>query len=161
MGEPAGLRRAYTSLGLGELSAAAVFALVAVSGALPVARSGAGQRALWSALIPLLVILVQAGVYWLLARRWVGRAPMPAAIAAAYRLFRVLDPVLLAAGLAGAVVFGPSGGGAVLVAGVWLLGVVEYVNYFVVRLAYPLRQWPSRVTRWRTPQLVQDLDAAV
>ena len=43
---------------------------------------------------------------------------------------------------------------------VWVFGVVEYVNYFVVRLSYPVRRLPLVVGQWRTPRLVQDLNSA-
>jgi hypothetical protein len=43
---------------------------------------------------------------------------------------------------------------------VWVFGVLEYVNYFVVRLAYPLGRWFTTVGEWRTPRLVQDLGVA-
>ena len=47
-----------------------------------------------------------------------------------------------------------------LVLAISLFGVVEYVNYFVVRLAYPVHGWSRRVREWRSPRLVQDLNAA-
>lgn len=154
------LRRRYTSLGMGELVAAAVFAVVAASGMLPVTGTREGALALWSTLVPLLVILVQVGAYWLLARGWAGRTRMPRRVARVYRGFRILDAVLLAAGLIGVIVWFPAGAGAVLVVAAWLFGVVEYLNYFVVRLSYPLHRWPFFVTQWRTPRLVKDLRTA-
>jgi hypothetical protein len=132
------LRRRYLSLGLGELAAAAVFAAVAVGVVMPRLEGSRDSAALWSALPPLLVILVQAGVYWLLARGWVELEPMPARLAALYRVFRVLDVLLLAIALLGVVIWLPDhSGAAVGVVAVWAFGVVEYVNYFVARLAYP------------------------
>ncbi len=108
---------------------------------MPRLRSPQDSTALWSALIPLLVVLVQAGVYWLLARRWVTQAPMPAALAAAYRLFRVVDPVVLAVGLVGVMAWWPDRlAPALAIGGVWIFGVLEYLNYFVVRLSYPLHR---------------------
>jgi hypothetical protein len=107
------------------------------------------------------VVLVQGGAYWLLARDWVGRRPMPAGVARRYRAFRALDVALLAAGLAGVVVWLPEGPvAAATVVATWLFGALEYVNYFVVRLAYPPRRWRASVTAWRTPRLVRDLMAA-
>src|SRR5699024_1460407 len=100
------MRRRYTSLGLGELCAAGVFAAVAVAQPIPLAPPA--TLALWCALGPLLAVLLQAGVYWLLARRWVGRAAMPARAARGYRWARVLDPVLLAVGLVGIVLARPT-----------------------------------------------------
>lgn len=149
-------RRQYLKLGLGELFAATVFAYLAASGLVP----GTDHRALWCALTPLLAILVQAGIYWLAARRWVGLAPMPRGAAIPFRAVRILDPVLLAAGLAGLIVLFPGGGAGVLASAVWLFGVIEYLNYFVVRLSYPIGRWASTVTQWRTPQLVKDLRAS-
>lgn len=155
------LRRKYLSLGLGELAAAAVFAAVAVGVVMPRLEGSRDSAALWSALAPLLVILVQAGVYWLLARGWVELEPMPARLAALYRVFRVLDVLLLAIALLGVVIWLPDhSGAAVGVVAVWAFGVVEYVNYFVARLAYPLRRWPFEVGKWRRPKLVRDLNSA-
>ncbi|MCT6735615.1 MULTISPECIES: hypothetical protein [Rhodococcus erythropolis group] len=155
------LRRRYLSLGLGELAAAGVFAAVAVSVVMPRLEGPKDSAALWSALAPMLVVLVQAGVYWVLARGWVEQAPMPARLAALYRVFRVLDIVVLAVGLLGVLIWLPDHfvtAAAIMV--VWAFGVVEYVNYFVARLAYPLRRWPFEVGKWRTPQLVRDLHSA-
>lgn len=49
----------------------------------------------------------------------------------------------------------PLAGGVVVA--VWLFGLVEYLNYFVVRLAYSPSVWLSEVVRLRTPRLVEDL----
>ncbi|WP_341513863.1 hypothetical protein AAC389_23155 [Rhodococcus qingshengii] len=155
------LRRRYLSLGLGELAAAAVFAAVAVGVVMPRLEGPKDSAALWSALAPLLVILVQAGVYWLLARGWVEQAPMPVRLAALYRVFRVLDVLLLAIALLGVVIWLPDhSGAAVGVVAVWAFGVAEYANYFVARLAYPLRRWPFEIGKLRRPQLVHDLHSA-
>ena len=155
------MRRKYLSLGTGELVAAAVFAVVAISVVMPRLEVPQDSAALWSALTPLLIILVQAGAYWLLARNWVERAPMPTSLAALYRAFRVLDAGLLVASLVGVLVWLPDPVGVALaIVVVWIFGVVEYVNYFVVRLSYPIRRLPFVVGQWRTPRLVQDLNAA-
>ncbi len=155
------LRRKYLSLGLGELAAALVFAVVAALVVAPGLGGGSGSIALWSALIPLLVILVQAGVYWLAARSWVEHRPMPAAWAGVYRVFRAADPVMLALGLLGVIAWWPdSVGAALVVSAIWLFGLLEYVNYFVVRLAYPVATWIATIGQWRTPRLVRDLRTA-
>lgn len=155
------VRAIYLSLGLGELASVATFALAANLVLAPLLAPGA-ERALWFALAPLLVVLLQAGAYWLAARSWVGHRPMPARFASVYRAFRILDPVLLAAGLGGAVASLPAEPAPVaLVLFVWAFGVVEYLNYFVVRLSYPPRRWFALVGRWRTPVLVRDLDRSV
>lgn len=152
------LRRTYLSLGMGELTAAAVFALVAAPAGARVLAPRA-EQALWFALVPLVLVLVQAGCYWLSARHRIGTAAlMPAPLARAFRLFRVLDPVLLAAGAIGVVAFWPENvTAAVFVVGVWLFAVVEYLNYFVVRLSYPVGEWWRGVRRRRTPVLARDV----
>ncbi len=144
--------RTLLRLGTGELVAAAVFTVVAARG---IAGSPGAAPAVWSALIPLLVVLVQAGVYWLVRSR-ASRLPIP--MLATYRVFRVLNVALLVLGLAGIVRWWPAEPllAAVVVA-VWLFGVVEYLNYFVVRLAYPPGRWLSEVGHWRTPRLAKDL----
>lgn len=150
-------RRQYLRLGVGELAATAaiVAATSAVSARLADPDDG---TALWAAVGPLIVILVQASGYWLAARAWVGNTPMPGALAALYRAFRALDVVVLGAGLVGVLVWWPASPAVALLAvAVWLFAVAEYVNYFVVRLAYPAREWFSSVRRWRTPQLVRDI----
>lgn len=155
------LRRRYLSLGLGELTAAAVFSAVALVTVVPMFDGERGALALWAALIPLLAILLQAGAYWLLARSWVERRPMPLRVARLFRVLRVLNAALLVAGLVGVLLWLPAQPGlAILVVFVWLFGMVEYVNYFVVRLAYPVSQWARSVGQRRTPRLMQDVRSA-
>ncbi|MDN5916523.1 MAG: hypothetical protein L0I76_15715, partial [Pseudonocardia sp.] len=150
-----GLRREYLRLGRGELVAAAVCA----AGAIRLA-DGAGP-ALWAASAPLLVILVHAGGYWLLARRRLPGGRMSTREAAAHRGLRAVSVVLLAAGLTGVLLrWPPTTGSALLCLGVWAFAVVEYVNYHVARLAYPPSRWLVGVRRRSTPRLVRDLRAA-
>ncbi len=154
------MRSTYLNLAAGELAAVAAFIVVAVNAIAP-RLDGSSRVALWCALVPLLVVLVQGGAYWLLARRWVLHSPMPASLAALYRGFRRYDVAMLAAGLVGVLTHLPdSAGASVLVVAIWLFAVVEYANYFVVRLAYPVRRWLTTVGQWRTPRLVLDLRAA-
>ena len=154
------LRRRYLSLGLGELAAAGVFLTVALTMAIPRLDDQQDRLALWSALVPLLIVLVQAGIYWLLARSWVEHHPMPAFLRGVYRVCRIVDVALLAAGLVGIIVWFPAGIGAALaVVAVWVFGVIEFVNYFVVRLSYPARSWFSTVRQRRTPRLVRDMNS--
>jgi hypothetical protein len=114
------LRGKYLRLGSGELTAAVLFAVLAFTAVTPQLTGQDDKAALWSALVPLIVVLVQAGAYWLLARSWVERAPMPPAVARLYRAFRTADPVMLAAGLVGILLWlpdrsehRPAGGGGV------------------------------------------------
>lgn len=156
------LRRQYLSLGMGELTAAAVFALAAATTGARV-LSPRAELALWFALVPLLAVLVQAAFYWLSARRRIGTAAlMPVPLVRTFRLFRVLDLALLAAGVIGVVAFLPQNAtAAVLVVGVWLFAVAEYLNYYVVRLSYPGGEWWRGVRRCRAPVLARDLARAI
>lgn len=150
------LRRTYLKLGSGEIAASLV--LLYFAGYLtPRLQNPLDAVALWSAVIPLLVVLVQAGVYWLRARAWVGRGVMPAELALLYRRLRIANVVLLALGLVGIIVCWPGNlAGALVVLAVWVFAVIEYLNYFVVRLAYPFGEWFTKVRQRRVPTLVQD-----
>lgn len=151
-------RRKYLNLGIGELTAAAVFVLVGLFSVTPRLPRVPDQIALWCALIPLVVVLVVAGLYWLLARAWVGRTTIPAATAATYRMFRVAILVLLCGGLAGIIAWWPDNiGVAIFIMVVWVFAVIEFVNYFILRLSYPVRRWLTTVKQWRTPQLAKDI----
>ena len=98
---------------------------------------------------------------WLAARGWVVRSGMPPTLASTYRWFRALNLVLLLVGLAGLTLTWPEDPTqAWFLLVVWGFGVIEYVNYFVVRLSYPPSVWFSRVGQRRTPRLMQDVDAA-
>ena len=152
------LRRRYLTIGTGEFSAAAVFVWVAVTVATPLLPGRDVARALWSVLLPLLLILGQGGSYWLLARSWVGRTAMPRTLASLYRALRLFNPLLLLLGFVGALAWWPGNNfSSVVVTATWLFAVVEYLNYFVVRLSYPPTRWFSSVGQWRIPQLVSDL----
>jgi hypothetical protein len=154
-------RSKYLSLGAGELVAAAVFAAAALFFVTPRLPQVQDRAALWSALVPLLVVLVAAGLYWLLARTWVERIAPPRGLAITYRALRIAFLVLLTGGLVGVVIWWPNNAGiAALVAAVWVFGAVEYANYFVVRLAYPASQWFAAVGEWRTPRLVTDMHSS-
>lgn len=155
------LRRRYLSLGAGELVSAAVFVTVGIAYVVPILPEQHGAAALWSALGPLVIILVQAGCYWLAARSWVVVGTMPPALATTYRILRWLGPPLLTLGLAGLIWWWPgSRGPGLLLVGIWAFGVIEYLNYYVVRLAFPPSRWLRGVRQRRTPRLVQDLRAA-
>ena len=110
----------------------------------------------------LLVILVQAGAYWLAARSWGGT------LADAPCLGRHL-PGVPGGGCGDAGDWSPWGDRLVArlrrhnagcAPAIWTFGVIEYVNYFVVRLAYPIGRWHRTAGQWRTPRLVQDLRGA-
>lgn len=151
------LRRRYLDLGLGELSAAAVFAgtltLIAVL------HLTAGEAVLlWIALAPLLAVLLVASGYWLLARTWVGTAPMPRATAYALVALRFVTLACLAVAVVGIVWYWPDRWGFGLCAlGIWLFGVIEWINYFAVRLSYPITRWAREITKWRQPTLMRDV----
>lgn len=158
IGKRAVRRRKYLSLGIGELTAAAVFFSVALLFVTPRLPQAQDRVALWAALVPLLAVLAAAGLYWLLARTWVERVVMPRHLAIAYRVLRIGLLVLLGGGLGGMVILWPNSVGvAVLVVAIWVFGAIEYANYFIVRLAYPVSRWFTTVGQWRTPQLVADI----
>lgn len=154
-------RRRYLSLGTGEIAAAAAFVSVAVLAIQPLLKSRGEYLALWAGLLPLLIVLVQAGIYWLLARSWVGGGRMPRGIAAVYRALRILDAVLLGVSLLALIWVAPLRPGVLVLGGaVWLFAAAEYVNYFHVRLAYPWPRWFRSVRRWRAPRLLLDIREA-
>ncbi|QOR72178.1 hypothetical protein IM660_08090 [Ruania alkalisoli] len=148
-------RATYLRLGTGELAASAAFAVAYLL--LRDRFTGDEQLALGAALTPLLLILVQAGFYWLLARHWMGVRVMPPALAGAYSALRWINPIVLAVSLGVLVWHASTIGTAVLGAGLWLFAVIEHLNYYVIRLAYPASQWLSGVGQRRTPQLMNDV----
>lgn len=155
------LRRKYLSLGLGEFAAVVVFVYAALGVVAP--RLG-GDQAVASflvAVLSLVLILSQAGAYWLLARTWVEAGSMPRPLARLYRVLQVLDMLVLAmAGVYIAVHLSSTRWAGAMAMLVWLFAVVEFTNYFLVRLSYPWGKWLNKVGQWRTPRLVQDLRAA-
>lgn len=156
------LRARYLSLGLGEFAAATTFAVLAVLQLGPQVRDPGGSWLWYAPVAPLLVVLVQAGCYWLAARRWVAAGPMPERLARVYRAFRLLDPLVFAAGLAALIAAWPERRElGVLLSAAWAFGVIEYLNYYVVRLSYPPRLWLSRVGDGRTPRLLLDVQHAL
>lgn len=155
-------RRQYFTLGTGELAAALFFPWALNTFLRP--RTGLADDAtcLWFALAPLLIILAQAGTYWLGARTWVKSHPMPRPWAVAYRTFRLINPLFLIAGFIGMIyTWPPTIGAGLICLGFWLFAVIEYVNYFIVRLSYPFSRWFRDVTQWRTPQLIRDINGAL
>ncbi|MGC4192125.1 MAG: hypothetical protein QM589_13310 [Thermomicrobiales bacterium] len=154
------LRRIYLRLGSGELVAAVVFAAVGAARIAPKLDRSA-RPVLWSVLAPLLAILVQAGIFWLLARSWVGVGHMSAPLAHLYVGFGVFDVLLLLTGLVLLVTATMAPWTRTALAAIWMFACVEFVNYFVVRLAYPAGSWFAEVSRWRTPQLISDIRAGM
>lgn len=145
------LRRQYLNLGLGELAAVAAF-----FGAywLLRPRLGGDTGTIVIVLSTLAFVLVQGSAYSLLARTWIpGRMPVP--LAGVYRVLRWLNPVALAA-LAVLIVLRP-GSSPWLSSGLWLFALIEYVNYFWIRLSYPLSHWLARVAARRPSVLARDL----
>lgn len=154
------LRAKYFRLGTGEMGAAVVFFVIAIVRISP-DLEGWARFAWWLTVAPLLAVLVQAGVFWLAARTWVGLRRMPAALARLYAYFGILDALLLLIGIMGIALWAPGTWGFVGFSAVWAFGVVEYVNYFVVRLAYSPRTWFDRIRGWQRPRLVEDVRSAL
>lgn len=157
--QPSDIRARLLKLGTGELVAAAVFVGV-VAGSVQPKVGAAAARPLWFAVAPLVLVLLQAGCYWLLRRRWLPGAP-PSWFGLVAQVLRVANPVvLLGCGIAAWATASSAGPGVVLLCVLaWLFGLIEYLNYFVVRLAYPLSSWAAEVTKWRRPRVIQDLNA--
>ncbi len=154
-------RRQYFSLGTGELASVLTFTMLGVWVVPHVLPSGSDVAAFWSALAPLLLVLLHGGSYWLLARRWVGTSRMPVRLARTFWVLKWVNLVALVGGLVGIVAWWPSSWlVVVLVLFTWGFGAVEYLNYFVVRLSYPARAWLSEVRRFRTPRLMRDIRQA-
>lgn len=160
----ADLRRTYLRLGTGELVAAIVFAVLAQVTVRPRLPAPDHELVLWVALLPLEVVLLQAGVYWLLARSWLLRAPMPAATATAYRCLRAATALLLVVSLLVLLVLlvllPDEPLVAALVLAIWACAAVEFVNYYLIRLAYPVGGWVAGVRARREPRLARDLRVA-
>ena len=157
----AALRRRYLTLGLGELAAVGVFVYAAFTVVVPRLGSERAVASFLVAVVPLVLVLSQAGAYWLLARTWVEVRSMPRSVARLYRAFQVLDVlVLLATGVYIAVDLSSTRWADTMAVLVWLFAVVEFTNYYLVRLSYPWATWFTTVGQWRTPRLVQDLRAA-
>ena len=118
-------------------------------------QRGSGKAAaLWSALIPLLVILIQAGSVLAAPRNWALRGAMPPGTRGSTGPSGI-DVVLLAAGLVGVLIWRPADVlGTALLLIIWLFGVIEFINYFVMRLAYPVSRWFAEVGQRRTPRLI-------
>lgn len=155
------LRRKYLSLGLGELAAVAVFVYAALAVIAPRLGSTQAGVSFVVGVAPLILVLSQAGAYWLLARTWVLIRPMPRGLARLYRTFQVLDVfVLAAAGTYIAFHLSSTRSAGVLTVAVWLFAVVEFANYYVVRLSYPWGHWLTMVGQWRTPRLILDVRTA-
>ncbi len=151
------LRKRYLSLGLGELTSAAVFIIGSLYAIQPHLTTDEPPL-VWAALTPLVAILVQAGGYWIAARSWVIIGTMPGPLATLYRVWRVLNIILLAASLVIILAWNPTRVPVrILAIGIWLFAVIEYVNYYVRRLAYPARHWLARITEHQTPRLIHDL----
>ena len=152
------LRAKFLSLGLGELAAVAAFAYVALGVVAPKLPDDRSFVTLMVAFVPLLLILAQAAAYWLMARAWVKVRLMPRRVADLYRAFRILDVILvLAAGVYITFQLPSTAWVSVLTLLVWLFAVLEFVNYYVVRLSYPVDEWFVRIGEWRTPRLICEL----
>lgn len=156
------LRRKYLWLGLGELAAVAVLVAAGLGVVAPKLDSDQAGVSFLVGGCALVLILSQAGAYWLLARTWVQLRPMPRRLARLYRGCQVLDVfVLVGTGAYIAVQLFRTRWSAGPAAALWLFAVAEFTNYYIVRLSYPWGRWFTMVGRWRTPRLIQDLRAAV
>lgn len=150
------LRRKHLGLGTGEIASAGVFLFVA----LRVSLSAAPHEILVGiTFLPLVAILAGVGCYWLLARRWIGSSGMPASFAILSAKLRFAYIALLLLGLLALLLMIPmvSRSHAILGGSALAFALVEHINYFHFRLAYPMRYWLSEVGRLRIPRLRKDI----
>ena len=149
------LRRRLLNLGSGELAAALVFAWLSVFAG---RDDSPGRIGLPLATIGLVVVLIEGGCFWLLARRWVPGGRMPRTAARTYLMLRWATPLILVLSAVGLALRWPSLA-QVRVLGVIAVafGVIEYVNYFVLRVSYPVATWWRDVRRLRRPRLIRDV----
>ena len=86
---------------------------------------------------------------------------MPSTLARLYRVFQIIDPLLLIAGLAGVLVWWPDD--LWVKAWCWPSGYSVSSNTsddFAIRLSYPASEWVAKVRQQRLPRLVKDLRLA-
>ena len=139
------LRRKFLSLAVGELTAVMVFAYVYrqywhTNGPLSLGTT--------YAFLVLEFLLLQGSAYW---ASWLveSRRAERTAIVFGYRILRVLNLLLLTLLPFVLLLKNFSSGLAIVLA---IFALVEYINYFVVRLAFPLTEFLNRLIRWRFPR---------
>jgi hypothetical protein len=149
------LRRRLLNLGSGELVAALVFAWLSYFAS---RDDPPGRIGLPLATVGLILVLIEGGCFWLLARSWVPRGRMPRAMARIYLTLRWATPLILVLSAVGLAMRWPSLP-QVRILGVMAvsLGVIEYVNYFILRVSYPVATWWRDVRRLRQPRLIRDV----
>jgi hypothetical protein len=149
------LRRHLLNLGSGELAAAFAFAWLGVFAG---RDDPTGRVGLPLAAVGLVVVLVEGGCFWLLARGWMPCRRMPRTLARIYLTLRWVTPLIFVLSAIGLAMWWPSLP-HVRVLGVSAVsfGVTEYVNYFIRRVSYPVATWWRDVRRLRQPRLIHDV----
>lgn len=155
------LRRRYLELGAGELAAVASFVIALSAIVSTNDLSSQDSQTLWLALAPLEFILLQGAGYWFAARSWVKKTSAPRWFRVLYTFFLWLNPLVLLGGAMAIVVAEHTRMNLVLGGLSVAFGVIEYVNYYWIRLSYPVRTWFTTVTQWRTPRLRLDLQGSM
>jgi hypothetical protein len=117
-----------------------------------------GRIGLPLATVGLVLVLIEGGCFWLLARSWVPRGRTPRAVARIYLTLRWATPLMLVLSAVGLAMWWPSLP-QIRVLGVSAVtfGVIEYVNYFILRVSYPVATWWQDVRRLRQPRLIRDV----
>lgn len=89
---------------------------------------------------PLLVvsfILIQGSVYWfVLLRRMSNSKFLLEYIVKIYRIFKIIDIILLCIGILIIVLNYSNIAVTILSVFIWLFSIIEWINYYVVRLSY-------------------------
>lgn len=83
---------------------------------------------------------------------------MPRALARIYLTLRWVTPLILILSAMGLAMWWPSLP-QIRVLGVSAVtfGVIEYLNYFILRVSYPVATWWHDVRRLRQPRLIRDV----
>jgi hypothetical protein len=110
------------------------------------------------ATVGLVLVLIEGGCFWLLARSWGPRGRMPRAVARIYLALRWATPLILVLSAVGLAMRWPNLPHARVLGVIAVsFGVVEYVNYFIRRVSYPVATWWRDVRRLRQPRLIRDV----
>lgn len=154
------LRRKYLHLGTGELASAGVFLFIAIKASLSAAPA---TKLMGFTFLPLVTILVGVGCYWLHAYNRISRSVLSKSFARSLVKLRLIHVILMLLGFLALLFVIPlvSLPHALLGSAALVFALLEHINYFYVRLAYPIQSWASEVRQCRTPRLRKDLERAL
>lgn len=130
------LKKELTNLCVGELAAVVSFWLCFFT----IKVWLVDKKMMILILYPLLVlsfILVQGSVYWfILLRRMSTPKFLSAYVANIYRILKIIDAILLCIGIPIILLNYSNIAVTTLSVFIWLFSIIEWINYYVVRLSY-------------------------